>query len=191
MPARKLFRILIRPARNNSVRSGTVDAGQCLQLIFRRTINIERAPRFESLYDSLRNRLSVARCGRRRLCGLLANLVRTWAGGSTTAKRDQAECCNDDPFHPELDAANRSTDVRRLRFFLSTKPIAFPSYTLGDSRSRSPSRSWDVQDHPLVRDAKMIGEVVSEHSGMVRVQTRVGGTRVLDVTFDEQLPRIC
>ena len=48
-----------------------------------------------------------------------------------------------------------------------------------------------MQNHPLGRDAKMIGEVVSEHPGMVRMQTRVGGTRILDVMFGEQLPRIC
>jgi hydrogenase expression/formation protein HypE len=48
-----------------------------------------------------------------------------------------------------------------------------------------------MHDHPLGRDAKMIGEVVSEHPGMVRMETRVGGTRILDVMFGEQLPRIC
>jgi hydrogenase expression/formation protein HypE len=48
-----------------------------------------------------------------------------------------------------------------------------------------------MQDHPLGRDAKIIGEVVSEHPGMVRMETRVGGTRILDVMFGEQLPRIC
>ncbi|MFZ1945790.1 MAG: hydrogenase expression/formation protein HypE [Acidobacteriaceae bacterium] len=48
-----------------------------------------------------------------------------------------------------------------------------------------------MKDHPLGQDAKMIGEVVSEHPGMVRMETRVGGTRILDVMFGEQLPRIC
>ena len=48
-----------------------------------------------------------------------------------------------------------------------------------------------MQNHPLGRDARMIGEVVSEHPGMVRMETRVGGTRILDVMFGEQLPRIC
>lgn len=48
-----------------------------------------------------------------------------------------------------------------------------------------------MHGHPLGRDAKIIGEVVSEHPGMVRMETRVGGTRILDVMFGEQLPRIC
>jgi hydrogenase expression/formation protein HypE len=45
--------------------------------------------------------------------------------------------------------------------------------------------------HPSGRDAQIIGEVVREHSGMVRMETLVGGTRILDVMFGEQLPRIC
>jgi hydrogenase expression/formation protein HypE len=43
----------------------------------------------------------------------------------------------------------------------------------------------------LGRDASIIGEVVAEHPGMVLMKTEVGGTRVLDVMFGEQLPRIC
>ena len=48
-----------------------------------------------------------------------------------------------------------------------------------------------MHNHSLGHDAKIIGEVVSEHPGMVRMETRVGGTRILDVMFGEQLPRIC
>ena len=29
------------------------------------------------------------------------------------------------------------------------------------------------------------------HPGMVRMKTQIGGTRILDVMFGEQLPRIC
>jgi len=48
-----------------------------------------------------------------------------------------------------------------------------------------------MREHPLGRDAQMIGEVVSEHPGMVLMKTGIGGTRVVDVLFGEQLPRIC
>jgi hydrogenase expression/formation protein HypE len=48
-----------------------------------------------------------------------------------------------------------------------------------------------MREHPLGRDAAIIGEVVAEHPGMVLMKTEVGGTRVLDVMFGEQLPRIC
>jgi hydrogenase expression/formation protein HypE len=48
-----------------------------------------------------------------------------------------------------------------------------------------------VQQHELGRDAVIIGEVVAAHPGMVLMKTQIGGTRVLDVMFGEQLPRIC
>jgi hydrogenase expression/formation protein HypE len=48
-----------------------------------------------------------------------------------------------------------------------------------------------MQQHPLGQDAALIGEVIAEHPGMVLMKTTIGGTRVLDVMFGEQLPRIC
>jgi hydrogenase expression/formation protein HypE len=48
-----------------------------------------------------------------------------------------------------------------------------------------------MRDHPLGRDARLIGEVVAEHPRMVLMKTEIGGTRVVDVMFGEQLPRIC
>ena len=44
---------------------------------------------------------------------------------------------------------------------------------------------------PHGRDACRIGRVVAEHLGIVLVKTEVGGSRILDVPFAEQLPRIC
>jgi len=48
-----------------------------------------------------------------------------------------------------------------------------------------------MRRNPLGRDARIIGEVVADHPGMVLMQTEIGGTRVLDTLFGEQLPRIC
>jgi hydrogenase expression/formation protein HypE len=48
-----------------------------------------------------------------------------------------------------------------------------------------------MRQHTLGRDAAIIGEVVDTHPGMVLMKTEIGGTRVLDVMFGEQLPRIC
>ena len=48
-----------------------------------------------------------------------------------------------------------------------------------------------MREHPLGKDAAIIGEVVAEHAPMVRMKTSVGGTRILDLMFGEQLPRIC
>jgi hydrogenase expression/formation protein HypE len=40
-------------------------------------------------------------------------------------------------------------------------------------------------------DARVIGRAVGEHRGMVLLKTEIGGTRILDLPFTEQLPRIC
>jgi hydrogenase expression/formation protein HypE len=48
-----------------------------------------------------------------------------------------------------------------------------------------------MKRHPLGSDARIIGEVTAEHPGMVFMRTEIGGTRVLDTLFGEQLPRIC
>lgn len=48
-----------------------------------------------------------------------------------------------------------------------------------------------MQRHPLGTDSRIIGEVVEQPAGMVLMKTSVGGTRVVDVLFGEQLPRIC
>jgi hydrogenase expression/formation protein HypE len=59
------------------------------------------------------------------------------------------------------------------------------------------SRDWAdeilvrMQQNALGRNARIIGEVVADHPGMVLMKTEVGGTRILDTAFGEQLPRIC
>jgi hydrogenase expression/formation protein HypE len=44
---------------------------------------------------------------------------------------------------------------------------------------------------PEGRDAVIIGHAVEAHPGMVVMRTEIGGSRILDVPFSEQLPRIC
>ncbi len=48
-----------------------------------------------------------------------------------------------------------------------------------------------MRQHRLGVASVVIGEVVADHAGMVLMKTEIGGTRVLDVMFGEQLPRIC
>jgi hydrogenase expression/formation protein HypE len=55
----------------------------------------------------------------------------------------------------------------------------------------APALLQQMRNHPLGQDAAIIGKVVAEHPGMVLMKTEIGGTRVLDVMFGEQLPRIC
>jgi len=48
-----------------------------------------------------------------------------------------------------------------------------------------------MREHPLGRNAAIIGEVLSGHAGRVSMKTQVGGWRIVDMLVGEQLPRIC
>ena len=48
-----------------------------------------------------------------------------------------------------------------------------------------------MRRHPLGSDACIIGEVTADQPDMVLMKTEIGGTRVVDTLFGEQLPRIC
>ncbi|MGA7162126.1 MAG: hydrogenase expression/formation protein HypE [Bacteroidota bacterium] len=48
-----------------------------------------------------------------------------------------------------------------------------------------------MRSHSLGKDAAIIGEVTDEHPGTVLMNSRIGGTRVVDMLSGEQLPRIC
>jgi hydrogenase expression/formation protein HypE len=44
---------------------------------------------------------------------------------------------------------------------------------------------------PEGREAAMIGRAVADHPRMALLETEIGGRRILDLPFSEQLPRIC
>jgi hydrogenase expression/formation protein HypE len=48
-----------------------------------------------------------------------------------------------------------------------------------------------MRNHPLGRNAAIIGQVVDDHPGMVTMHSLVGGERVVTMLAGEQLPRIC
>lgn len=48
-----------------------------------------------------------------------------------------------------------------------------------------------MRRHPLGREAALIGEVVADPDGLVRMATGFGGHRIVDWLAGEQLPRIC
>jgi len=48
-----------------------------------------------------------------------------------------------------------------------------------------------MRAHALGREAAIIGEVVADHPRMVLLNTAIGGRRIVDLFFGEQLPRIC
>ncbi|MEN8117701.1 MAG: hydrogenase expression/formation protein HypE [Bacteroidota bacterium] len=48
-----------------------------------------------------------------------------------------------------------------------------------------------MQKNELGKEARIIGEVVSEHPCKVVMQTQIGGKRIIDMLLGDQLPRIC
>jgi len=48
-----------------------------------------------------------------------------------------------------------------------------------------------MREHPLGRDAAIVGEAASEQRGVVTVRTALGSERVVGMLPGEQLPRIC
>jgi len=48
-----------------------------------------------------------------------------------------------------------------------------------------------MRNHPLGREAAVIGEVVDEPRGLVALRTPFGGTRIVDLLVGDPLPRIC
>lgn len=48
-----------------------------------------------------------------------------------------------------------------------------------------------MRQHPLGREAAIIGEIRATPPGMVFLRTDIGGTRVLDMLVGDPLPRIC
>jgi hydrogenase expression/formation protein HypE len=48
-----------------------------------------------------------------------------------------------------------------------------------------------MQQNPLGKEARVIGEVWAEPKGLVFLQTEIGGNRVVDMLVGDPLPRIC
>lgn len=48
-----------------------------------------------------------------------------------------------------------------------------------------------MRQHPLGRNAAIIGEITTNHAGMVILKSVIGGERVVTMLAGEQLPRIC
>ncbi len=48
-----------------------------------------------------------------------------------------------------------------------------------------------LRNHPLGREAALLGHVTADHPGLLVAKTAVGGRRVIPMQIGEQLPRIC
>jgi hydrogenase expression/formation protein HypE len=48
-----------------------------------------------------------------------------------------------------------------------------------------------MHQHPLGKDAAVIGQVVERHPRMLVAKTSIGAKRIVPMQIGEQLPRIC
>ena len=48
-----------------------------------------------------------------------------------------------------------------------------------------------MRNHPLGKDARMVGTVTGTHRGLVTMRTALGTSRIVDMLTGDQLPRIC
>ena len=48
-----------------------------------------------------------------------------------------------------------------------------------------------IKNHPLGKEAAIIGEITEKNRGKVLLKTKIGGKRIIDMLTGEQLPRIC
>jgi hydrogenase expression/formation protein HypE len=48
-----------------------------------------------------------------------------------------------------------------------------------------------LRSHPQGKEAVIIGQVIDEHPGIVKLITTIGSSRIVDMITGEQLPRIC
>jgi hydrogenase expression/formation protein HypE len=89
------------------------------------------------------------------------------------------------PVREDVKAACEILGMDPLYVANEGKLVAFVPARCADAVLRA------MRAHPDGRDATIIGRATDAHSGMVLLKTEIGGTRLIDLPFTEQLPRIC
>ncbi len=89
------------------------------------------------------------------------------------------------PVRPEVNAACEMLGLDPLYVANEGKALVFVAPEDAESVLNA------MRQHPLGREACVIGEVVTEHPERVVLQTGIGGRRIVDMLSGEQLPRIC
>lgn len=89
------------------------------------------------------------------------------------------------PVHDSVSGACELLGLDPLYVANEGKLVAIvPAHVAGDVLAK-------MRAHKHGEGARIIGSVVADHPGMVLMKTGIGGTRILDVLWNEQLPRIC
>jgi len=89
------------------------------------------------------------------------------------------------PVHPEVRGACEILGLDPLTIANEGKLLAIISPQKADAALAA------MRNHPLGREAAIIGTVQAEPAGLVFLRTDIGGMRVLDMLVGDPLPRIC
>jgi hydrogenase expression/formation protein HypE len=155
-----------------SVREGiafeTALVSDCASLVGLSQVMLEVAPGLRCMRDPTRGGLS----------GALADLAER---SNVGVRIDEAAL----PVRPEVRAACELLGLDPLYVacegrLMAVAPAADSARLLAAMR-----------EHPLARDAAVIGEVVAEHPKLVTLRSRFGSERIVPQLLGEQLPRIC
>ena len=114
-------------------------------------------------------------------------------GGLSSALNEIARASNvgieiqerDVPVRPAVQAACEMLGLDPLYVANEGKLVAFVPPTHAEKVLAA------MGAHPLGTQAACIGQVTTEHPGMVTARTGIGGRRVVDMQVGELLPRIC
>ncbi len=141
------------------------------------------------LHDLVRNMMDAAgenleglRCMRDATRGGVATVLNEIAGKS------QVGMMLDEPAIPVREAVQGACEVLGLDPLYVANEGKLVAVVAPGIAERVAER---MREHPLGHESRIIGEVTEQPHCMVLMKTSVGGTRVVDVLFGEQLPRIC
>jgi hydrogenase expression/formation protein HypE len=114
-------------------------------------------------------------------------------GGMTSAVTEIAESAHvgirlDERFLPISEEVKGACEILGLDPLYVANEGKLLAFVPPDEADRAVAA---MRSHPFGEKAVVIGQVVTDHPGMVTMRTHVGGTRVVDMLSGEQLPRIC
>jgi hydrogenase expression/formation protein HypE len=129
---------------------------------------LEAAPEVHAMRDPTRG-------------GLAATLVELATRRRVGVMVDEAKI----PVREEVLGASELLGLDPLYVANEGKLVAFVPEPFADAALAA------MRKNPLGRDAAAIGRVTEALAGLVSIETKVGGRRVVDLPFAEPLPRIC
>jgi hydrogenase expression/formation protein HypE len=134
------------------------------------------------LVETLLHETHLVRCMRDPTRGGLASVLHEIAARSNVGMSIQETAL---PVRPEVRAACEILGLDPLYVANEGKMVIIIAPEEADAAVRS------LRSHPLGANAAIIGNVTADSPRMVRIETAVGGTRLVPLLSGEQLPRIC